>query len=561
MAGGSRYDPENLYAAPDAAPASGGSRYDPQNLYPAPQEPPTSWTWADLARLAPAAFGALNRSIPQTADDVVRATANAATFGMADRFAGAMNRATGLTEAPDYSSAVNEEVKRSEAARERNPPAGIAGDVAGVTAQTLAAPALGGAGLVARLGAGPLGRTVAAPLVGGATREAGPLARAVGYGTVGATVGALQGAGGTYSENLPDYVKNAVMGGVLGGVTGATSGAAFGPRPAMPRRLSAAELEASKTAKYNALSRNEAEYHPTAIHDLADTAEQRLYNQDFGPDYSKKTWEALDMMRAVPHDSTVTPANLDYIRKQLNQIPYTEATRTDRRSGGMLKDMIDQFMVSPPPQMVKPGTEAAAAEASRLAEGARGDYAAMRRVQKMEAMRTAAEDAGTTPANLVKNFINPNTQGFAKRTRGFTPEEIDMLRNDIARSGRGPLATLGNFMGGGGGKGNIVAPAVLSAAGGVAGHYLNQDPVLGGAVGFGIPVAGMALRHVANQATNAAMERAIARISQRSPLYRDTAAAAMLMPTGTPTAPNAARARDAVTFELLRQYQQPEEAQ
>src|SRR5262245_60577946 len=139
---------------------------------PAAAPPPK--TWGDTA------WGAV-----QTADDAVRAAANALTFGMADRFAGYMG-----------GEGTDAEVKKSEAARERSPVASVVGDVGG----SLLIPGFGAEALAAR----------ATPYVGNLAARAGA------YGLTGAATGAAQGAGNTYTGNLPDYVQNALVGGAFG---------------------------------------------------------------------------------------------------------------------------------------------------------------------------------------------------------------------------------------------------------------------------------------------------------------------------------------------------------
>jgi hypothetical protein len=102
-----------------------------------------------------------------TADDTVRAVANSATFGMADRFAGAME---GLTSGQGYRAGVDAEVAKTAAARERSPVATTVGDITGA----LAIPGFGAARLAARYGGGLLARAGA---YGGTGRNLGAARR------------------------------------------------------------------------------------------------------------------------------------------------------------------------------------------------------------------------------------------------------------------------------------------------------------------------------------------------------------------------------------------------
>src|SRR6187402_1954162 len=131
-----------------SAPAGPNPFADDPRAAPGPAER----TWWDTAK-----------DVGQTADDAVRAAANAMTFGMADRLAGLTGGGT------------DAQVKLSEAARKRSPIASIAGDVGGA----VALPGIGGRQLAARMGGG-WG------------------ARALGYGGEGMVLGAAGGAGNTY---------------------------------------------------------------------------------------------------------------------------------------------------------------------------------------------------------------------------------------------------------------------------------------------------------------------------------------------------------------------------
>jgi hypothetical protein len=131
----------------------------------------------------------------QTAKDVARVGSNAATFGLWPRVAGALDAATSDK---TYSQATDEQVAMAKAAQQRLGPlmSSTADALGGLTSGT--ALARGGATLLGRVAQLPWWQRLGA----GAT-EAG-------------LYGAAQGAGNTYSENLPDYVRNASIGGGLG---------------------------------------------------------------------------------------------------------------------------------------------------------------------------------------------------------------------------------------------------------------------------------------------------------------------------------------------------------
>lgn len=129
--------------------------------------------------------------VGQFTDNMVRAAANGATFGLADKFAGGMNAVTG--QAPSYDAGV-----KAERARTAEMPSAMrtVGEVGGGV--------LTGTGL-ARSGITLAGRF-------------GPslLGRALGFGMEGAAYGAAHGAGNTYSSRLDDYIEAAKNGGATG---------------------------------------------------------------------------------------------------------------------------------------------------------------------------------------------------------------------------------------------------------------------------------------------------------------------------------------------------------
>jgi hypothetical protein len=144
-------------------------------------------------------------------DDWARLAANGATFGMADKFAGGMDRLTG--QAASYDAGVKKQRAETQSARDRLPEAGVVEAVGGLG---------GGIGLM-RAGLTTAGRM-------------GPnmLPRVLGYGAEGGAYGAAHGAGNTYSEDPKAYLeaakKGATTGALIGGglpVAGAAAGAAY----------------------------------------------------------------------------------------------------------------------------------------------------------------------------------------------------------------------------------------------------------------------------------------------------------------------------------------------
>jgi hypothetical protein len=486
-----------------------------------PPAPPR--TWWDTAK-----------GVAQTADDAVRAAANAVTFGMADRLAGAM---------PGTSTA--EQVRLSEEARKRSPYASIGGDVAGA----VALPGIGGRQLAARYGGGLL-------------------ARGAGYGAEGAVLGAAQGAGNTYTGNLEDYVANAKTGGLMGGILGAGIGAAFGPRGgyrSTAKVPETAELYAEKTANYRDLANSPALYEPSALARAATPTEDVLRAQRFHPNDSPRSFQAINEMRAPPTTehlglgAPVSPGDIEFIRKGLNQInPVTG--QTDLASAKYVKRALDNFVLNPPPGAVLPGTEAAAREATALAERARANYGGYKRAQAWDDLIANAETTtGATHSGLnLQNELRKGVRSMVRQKEGlspaskagYTPAEIAALTNFAQGSaGTNMLRGASNILGGGGGLATMLSAGLGLGGGTAAGQYFKDDPVWGGVAGLALPATGLALRKIGN--ARAARETADlgSMIRQRTPLYQERAANAPMVPPG---GSGAARARDALTLELLR---------
>lgn len=526
-----------IVTAPTAVPANRFDEYfsgAPQPITPLAAPAPER-TWLDTAK-----------DVGRTALDTARAAENTLTFGMADRLAGGRDYLVGKITGSgpqSYNEAVDRQVAGSAEARERSPYASVAGDVGGA----VAIPGMFGAKLGVKL----------APKVGGF------LGRAIGYGSEGAAVGALQGAGNTYTGNLPDYVNNATMGGVLGLGTGAVLGGAFGARKApgsSAKVPSTDEHFVAKTADYKNLANSGALYEPTHLAQSADTVEALLRSPQYRyqPARSPVTWQGIEEMRAPPttahlgRGAPVSPGDIEAIRQGLIQInPVTE--QIDLASARHVKKALDDFVLNPPPGAVLPGTQQAAAEASALAQRARGNYGAYRRGQTWDDLvENASTGAGSVNSGL--NLENKLRAGTASLVRlkdgqsaaskaGFNPDEIDALTKYArGKTGSNVLRWASNITAGGGGIG---APVVGYLAGGATGQYFKDNPE----AYLAAPAVGLGLRMLANRRAHREVLELGDMIRRRSPLFQDRAATAPM----NPIAQGTSRARNVIAQELLRQ--------
>ena len=515
----------------ESAPAS-SDKYLPSVAAPSPAGAPpgVNRTWGDTLR-----------GVGQTAVDFATAAGHSGTFGLdvrRDALAGWL-----AGDYPSYSAGVEAEQRKLAKQRERSPYASIAGDVAGAAML----PSMGGAGLAARLGGG-WG------------------ARALGYGAEGAALGAAQGAGTTYTGKPLDYLTSAGTGGAIGGVLGAGMGSIFGPRGGMRSTAevpSTDRLYREKGANYRELENQPVRYEAQALADASIHPERTLRRDRFHESTSPVSFQALDEMRGAPtafplgRGTPVTPGDIEFIRKGQNQIsPVTGGP--DIAAQRHVKRALDDFILNPPQGAVMPGMEAAAREATAIAERARGNHGAYRRGEFFDdILNNAQNTAGSTYSGLnLQNFARQGVRSALRQTKGESPaSKVGMNDDEIAALtrfarvplGDGTLRYFDRLMGGGGGLGAVVAGGT---AGGAASQYLADNPTWGGLAGVAIPAAGLGLRLLGNRRAMQNMNDLGDMIRQRSPLYQERAATApMVQPPGGGTT---ASARDAMTLELLR---------
>ena len=508
-----------------------------------PASPSGGGGWLDAARRG------LNYA-DETAGDAIRALTNVATFGNMDRLAGA---GEGWRTGKGYDAGVDEQVRLSEEARTRSPVASVVGDVAGA----VALPGFGAARLAAAGGGGLA-------------------ARAGAYGLTGAATGAAQGAGSTYTGNAADYLKNAGIGAALGAPLGAAGGAFFGRGPATPRAAAptSEQLHDAAQANYGALARSRAAYEPGAFTRAADDVENRLLADRYHWRDSPATWRAIEEMRAGGNpgqlntgaNALIDPAAIDWVRKGINRIPQGEARATDRASGEIVKDALDDFIIRPPPGAVLPGADNAreAARATARALEARGNWAGHKRVEAIDDLiENAGNTTGSTYSGLnlqnelrkgVRTFIRQKGGESAASKAGFSQPEQAALR-DYTRGTNvtNMLRTASNTLGGGGGIAGPVAGLAFGTGGGLASQYFKDDPTTGAAIGALAPFLGRGLRRVGNRRADAEIAGLRDMIARRTPMfdYRQ-----MMNPGTVPGAgsPRAAKAmRDVIATEIVKQ--------
>jgi hypothetical protein len=479
----------------------------------------------------------------QTIDDAARATANSASFDMADRLAGAMP-----------GSSVEREFKLSDEARKRSPYASLTGDVLGAAAL----PAVGGPRLAA---------TLATKL----PNLPGWVARGIGYGTEGAVIGGAQGAGGTRTGKWEDYVTNAGKGGGMGAVLGFGGGALFAPGGGVRSTAATpttAELYQEKTGNYRNLNLMPQMYEPSALATRADQVESTLRNPPnrYRPDAMPTALAAISEMRAPPttahlgSGAILAPGDLEAIRQGINS--NVTAVPSDLASSGVVKRSLNDFVLNPPPGAVLPGMAAQAAQAQAMAERARGNYGGYKRGQAFDALIHNAQNAAAsahsglnfenTMRQHVRSFVRQDKHGDSPASRaGYNQTEIDALDKYAQGNASANVQRwVSNVLGGGGG---MAVPVV----GGITSQYFRDNPLEGGIAGLAAPAIGFGTRVVGNRRAGRDVQALSDMTRQRTPLYQERAAGAPMVPP--PGGGNTTAVRNALTEEIMRQQQQERE--
>jgi hypothetical protein len=238
----------------------------------------------------------------------------------------------------------------------------------------------------------------------------------------------------------------------MGGVLGFGVGSAFGPRggyTSTAKTPSNAELRMEKNANYRDLGQSKALYESGHLAGAADPVEAALRAERFHQSRSPVTFQALEEMRAPPttahlgQGAPVSPADIEFIRKGITTNIDPLANATDAKSAKAVKKALDDFVLNPPQGAVLPGTEAAAAEASALANRARGNYGGLKRGTALDSVienATTATGAAHSGLNLentlkqhVKSFVRQDKDGNSPASKaGYNEEEIAALK-DYAR--------------------------------------------------------------------------------------------------------------------------------
>lgn len=274
------------------------------------------------------------------------------------------------------------------------------------------------------------------------------------------------------------------------------------------------QLSAAADAAYDTADRAGVRYAAPGVHGLvADTAKQ-LSREGIDPTLTPAATRAMERLAGAPAEPTLR--EMENLRRIANNAAGANVTnRADGRLAGQIRENIDDFMMRAGPGDVVAGD---AQTAARALQDARGNYAAMRRSDTVDAaLETALVRAEA--AHSGKNIDNSIRQRMAailldpKKSRGFNEQELEAMRGVVRGEGiNNALRDAGKMLGGGGGLGGAVAGGLGATAGAfVAGPV---GAVVGGALGAG---GGRALNALANRNTRQSAESLSALVRARSP--------------------------------------------
>ena len=265
---------------------------------------------------------------------------------------------------------------------------------------------------------------------------------------------------------------------------------------------------------------------PKPVATLADQIEQELTKRGWTERNVPETYGVirdLQDLHNAPAGSTVTASNFDTARQELLQATRNQANKREGGAAWTAIGKIDDYLSNVPPGHVASGDAAAASD---LFDEARGNWAAMKRLEmangkvELGALNAETAHSGMNTDNAmrqaIKQLIRPNKYGKTlAEQHGFSDDEIGMM-GDIAKGTltRNTLRYVGNLLGGGGGFGQLG----LTAAGMGLGYETGNPEYLA------LPALGVAARYGAGKLAQSDAQRLLAQVARRSPLGAGTPA-------------------------------------
>jgi hypothetical protein len=334
-------------------------------------------------------------------------------------------------------------------------------------------------------------------------------------------LGQILNMAGTYGTGINPMVRSGDR---------AIPGAAMRPKDlTLAKTPTAAELKAEGGRQIEGFKSMGINYDPKYIGTtLASQIEGALVKEGVFPEHAPGLYASIKRLRDyVPRSNdpsatiNVEPSNLIAIRKSIANNFGKQGE--DQHGVGVAHGLFADFLERPPAQAVLAGTPAfQGAYGPELYARGRANYAAGMRdeelgaIQRESRLRARAANSGQNVDNTVRSKVTSAVLN-AKRTKGFTPEEITQLENvPEGTLPRNAARVTGNLLGGGGGLG----AAISAGLGTTAGHFAGLGD-LSWLLGPAVPAVGAAIKRWGGKGTVEALEEARQATRQRSPLFKE----------------------------------------
>jgi len=328
-------------------------------------------------------------------------------------------------------------------------------------------------------------------------------------------------------------------------------------RPTKPKTPTAEELKAAGAAGFEKARATEVDYSSSAVKAMADDIQRALETDGILAELTPKTFGVLRKLQDPPDGSVASLDGLVAARRALQHAAGDLHNPTEKLAATVAIRKLDEFLAGggAGAANLQPGVVAGpAADAARVLEEARGNYAAAKRSEKLTGaeeraeLNAAAANSGLNTGNQIRQRLR-DILVRPKDARGYSKEELALIKDVVAGKFGSELARYaGNLLGGGGGLGQTLTTAAGAGLGALAG-----GPG-GAAVGAAaLPIAGATSRHLYNTMVKRQVGKLDEMIRQRSPLYEQLVKTA-------PLAATSPKARDAFLRTLMLIFGDAQEA-
>jgi hypothetical protein len=290
-------------------------------------------------------------------------------------------------------------------------------------------------------------------------------------------------------------------------------------------------------AGFDAIRKLGVDYQTSSVNDLASRLQAELFERGQPPVLAPKTNSILDGLQENEPGSVASATNLISARRALAGAAQDFNNPSEQAAASHALEGLGQFISRPPPAAVIRGT---ADQVGSMFDQANANYAAGMRTKQLEDLKRAVE-IKTNGANSARNAGNTTRQRVGsillspEQLQGYSPSEVAGLEGVNAGSTAANLTRhASNYLGGGGGLGQMIT----TAAGSLPGMMMGS-PELSGAGAVALPALGHGLKELSNALTERQLDSVISDVAKRSPLYQAARANAPPPTTVLPTTSNA----------------------